>query len=334
MAYAFTNSRVKGMKSNLLGAAVMRELLSVRTPDEIAAILEQSPYRQDFVRLSQQYSGLELIDKALHENFVRTIKSVFRSMPPQGRKAFEVLAGEWLAGDIKKIIAKKSLGESIGESELVVLDDKNRSFFKRLIAARNAEDTVDVLSHGFGGKEFRKSLAREKDFRTAISEVDKELGRQLASQSAGMDVLSAEIIRKKIEYQDALVALRLKREGLKHSEISRFLLAPSHGVAKKIAASHSFEAGLEVVASEFAIDKQIIEGARQSQNMVPLEVALERNLVQAVLRATRISVLSFATVLGFFYLKQIEVENIRKIAFANAFGLREEMAQYVFALNE
>jgi len=335
LEYAYTNARVKGMKSNLLGASVLREMMAVKTADEVIAILEQSPYSQDFVRLSQNYSGLELVDKALHENFVRTVRTVFRSLPKSGRKAFEVLASEWLAADIKKILSKKALGEKVDESELIVVNEKNRQFFKRLIAAPSLEQTIAVLaSKDFGGNEFKNALAGESDFRVAIREIDKALARQLNAYASSLDKLSAGIIRKKMEYHDALVALRLKKEGLKLSEIAKFLLAPECSLSKKIAGAHSLETALDVVQESFSIEKNLVENAKQSGNLVLVEVALEKALAKAVVSATRISVLSFATVLGFFYLKQIEVENIRKIAFANAFGLREEMSQYVFALNE
>jgi len=92
-----------------------------------------------------------------------------------------------------------------------------------------------------------------------------------------------------------------------------------------------FEECLKRTASEFGLGQETLAKARTS--LPVLEIALERKAVEKTLRLTRLGVLSFATAVGFVFLKNVEVSNLRKIAYANAFGLKQELGEYIFAIN-
>ena len=95
LGYAYANARVKGMKSNLLGSHVFRELMQVRTVDEVIALLEQTPYKKDLVEASRMRSGVQLVDVALSNNLARTIATMGRIMPKHASGLFSLLTADW-----------------------------------------------------------------------------------------------------------------------------------------------------------------------------------------------------------------------------------------------
>ena len=104
LGYAYANARLKGMKSGLLDENVFRELMQVETMDEITAILEQTRYKQDMVEASKKYSGVQMIDVALHNNLAKTLATVAKVMPPKGKKLFSMFASEWNAYNLKLLL--------------------------------------------------------------------------------------------------------------------------------------------------------------------------------------------------------------------------------------
>ena len=122
LSFAYANARVKGMKSHLLSESVMKQMLEVSSVSQVIELLEEShAYKDSFVTLSAKYSGLELVSKALHHNFVSTMQQLDELLPPHARNDFQIITGELEVLDLKTILAKKILGRPITEEELFLL---------------------------------------------------------------------------------------------------------------------------------------------------------------------------------------------------------------------
>ena len=334
LSYAYANARIKGMKSNLLGENVFRELMQVKTMDEITALLEQTPYKQDLVEASKQYRGVHRIDVALHKNLARTVATVGRILPVAGRKLFSMLNAEWDAQNLKFILSKKSLGEGIQASDMP--DSMKGSFYEKLLKTKSPQEAAGFIASKWGSREFKRRLKKllasqgGKDgiFRIAIQEIERERVKELVLLSQSADALTRKIVEQQLAVESTMAVLRLKKEGVK--EIEKFVLYKSPFVNSLLEAGE-FEECLKRTASEFGLGQETLAKARTS--MPVLEIALERKAVEKTLRLTRLGVLSFATAVGFVFLKNVEVSNLRKIAYANAFGLKQELGEYIFAIN-
>jgi V/A-type H+-transporting ATPase subunit C len=335
LSYAYANARIKGMKSNLLGENVFRELMQVKTLDEITALLEQTPYKQDLVEASKQYHGVQRIDVALHKNLARTFATVGRILPPSGRKLFAFLNAEWDAQNLKLILSKKALGEEIRAAEL--LGAVKGSFYEKLLKTKNPQEAVELIAIKWGSGEFgrrmKKLLASQggRDaglFRSAIQEIEREKVKELVLLSQSSDALTKKIVEQQLAVENAMIVLRLKREGVKN--IGKFVLYKSAFINSLLNAG-DFDEALKMTASEFSLTQETVAKARES--LSALEIALERKAVEKTMRLTRLSVLSFATAVGFVFLKNVEVSNLRKIAYANAFDLKQELGEQIFAIN-
>ena len=115
------------MKSKLLGESQVNELLSVKSIEEVTELLEESPYREDLVELSTKYGGVELVNKAVDQNFIRTMQKIARFLPhSNGSHLFNLILEEWTMQNLKAIIASKATGIPLNESSLVILNEEQR----------------------------------------------------------------------------------------------------------------------------------------------------------------------------------------------------------------
>ena len=101
----------------------------------------------------------------------------------------------------------------------------------------------------------------------------------------------------------------------------------------KIVLKRLLQSNSPLLIEKFLPGIEVTVAILQNKPLPVLEIALERKAVEKTLRLTRLGVLSFATAVGFVFLKNVEVSNLRKIAYANAFGLKQELGEYIFAIN-
>lgn len=328
LGYAFANARVKGMKSALLNANSVRELMQISTIDEMTALLEQTSYKGDLVEASKNYEGVQRIDVALNANLARVTYKVWKMLPPSERKKFELLYAEWDAQDFKTVFSKKAAGLEIAQNDLLNVFPQRKAVFERLKKAKDLREALSAAASLWNSPHFKIAMQKilsekELDFRKAIEEVERERVRRLETLSKNSDSNTKKTVQAILEFQGIMVALRLKKENLPAKEA---LLFKRPGV-KKVIHSKSFEHALEEACKHYGV-KDV------PASLSKAEIEFEKALSQKILRYSRMSVLSFGTVVGFLFLKQMEVANLRKIAFANYYGLKDEMKELIFAVNK
>jgi vacuolar-type H+-ATPase subunit C/Vma6 len=332
------------MKSNLLDDAVVTELTRVRKINDVIAVLEKTVYKPELVEASKEFDGVSIIDEALHRNLAKTIRKVWEILPPSEKNNLEVFTAEWDAENFKKILSKKELGQKIGEKDVVIVCPAREPLLKQMSEAHSAREAAKALSGGWGSLTFKIAVnaaaAEHKfDFRKVIREIDKERLRQLNSLTTISDPLAQKIVRDILEFQAVMLTLRLKKERSwkgAEKEQARALGATeffqyANGRARRIGEAGDLSNAVAQAAEEYGLKQDPDELAEKP--LSALEIILEKKLVERILRSTRLSVLSFAAIMGFLYLKMVEVGNLRKISFAIAFDLKEEMSAFVYAVN-
>ncbi len=332
LSYAYTNARIKGMRSNLLDENVLREMMQVKTIDEITAILEQTPYKQELIEASKNYSGVQRIDVALHANMAKTIAKVAKVLPAEGKKLFALLNAEWDAQNFKLILSKKALGMEVSGEELISFDRKRERLYARLIASKSIGEAIESIASKWGSGKFKSKIRemakRNPELKDVIREIENERVRQLISLCKKADPLTAKIVQQQLGFENAMAVLRLKKEGVKNPE--EFVVY-KNALVNGLLQAQDFDAAVKEAAEAFGLQPDEANKAKQSLSL--FEIALERKSVDRILSLSKRSVMDFATVVGFVFLKSVEVSNLRKIAYANAFGLKQELGQYVFAIN-
>jgi len=323
------------MKSRLLKESVVKEMLEVGSVNEVIELLEEDAvYKPFLVRLSSEYSGTELVSRALQENLAATLKKIYSFLPKKARAKFRLLSMELEIRDLKTIIAKKVLGLEVTKSDLVNVSEENARLIEKMVKARDYSEAIAALQKSEYATAFPDSLVKTfektRDFRILASALNDYYSNFLArSLSEEKDAQVRKLLQDKIDYANAVLVLRLKKTGLSEKEITPRLTLPLSRKVRRVLAGKSYLDCVSIAEKEFKVSIP----AQERESIARVEVALEKRFVESALRDFRLSVLSFGTVLGYYYLKAIELSNIQKIVYATDFGVKQELKDVIFAVN-
>ncbi len=331
------------MKTKLLGESQVNELLSVKSIEEVVGLLEETNYKEELVELSTKYSGVELVNRAVELNFTRTIKKLSAFLP-SNRDTFDLVLEEWTIQNLKAIIASKATGIALSETAVIKINEEQNALFA--IANDPAVDLgklirkLSFMGRGFSQvfKKIDRSHNKEgaSDFRTMFKELDDYYYTKLATEAEKeRDVAVKALLLAKINLMNTMCVARLKLAGVADKEISDNLVTGSPKLkrqAARLIEKGNVEQVVEEIVKTHKLDLGIIEGFKSTHSLVKLEVELQRKLAERALRTSKVSVLSFAVILAFIYLKQEELSFIKAIAYSTQAGIREEMKNLVFAV--
>ncbi len=339
LKFAYANARIKGMKSNLLSGDVIRKMLDVQNLDDIVELLEeQAPYKPDFVEASKKYAGVELVEKALQSHQTRILQKVLSVTPADSRELLKGIYLEYEAQDLKTIASRKALGLPVSKSDLYDLEIQP-GLLQRALDAKDIAALTKLLSleSDYASPVSDAASGANKggiELRALLDALDLTFVRKLASLAHQAEHhYMTKIIRGRLDLLSTMIALRLQKFGASEGEIRRHLPVMENSYAEQLAAAKSYEDALLLAAKKYRIDDATLQKAGKQNSLAPVEIALERRYVEETLKNSRLALLSLATVVGFIFLKNTEVANIRKIALAKYFGEGEQARDMVFAIN-
>ena len=336
LSYAYANARIKAMKSKLLDANTIREMMDVGTIEEVIEILEESPYKKAFVDCSTKYKGLTLVAKALHQDGVEMRRTIMKFLPQSGLPMYRADMREWAIQDIKHIVSEKATGGEPTMDELMLIDEAEAPLMRAMIAANGAEGAIAVLERSEYSPAIapaRDEYAKTRDFRVLLDALDRSYYAEISELAKKTDDQQAKaIIGSRIASVNVMTVLRMKRDGLHNEAIAANLLPGGNAsFERRLMDAKDYASCIAVVREKYGIDEKVAATALGGK-LSALEVELDRKRMEKILKESRISMLSFGAILGFVYLKNAEVDAIRKIAYGTVFGLKEEMKGMIFAV--
>src|SRR3989338_740556 len=183
-----------------------------------------------------------------------------------------------------------------------------------------------------------KALAaygKSRDYRIALRLIDKyyyeDIAKALSAKNEEREVRV--ILGSELEFYNVTTALRMKNAKIPEQAILKELIGSSgaSSVEGQVAAVPLIADAIELVGARLGI-KELAPTFRRSGSLPDEELVLEKRMYSKILSATRVSVLSLGAVLGYFYLKRREIENLRAIALSLQFPSKEELRKNVYAL--
>ncbi len=336
LSFAYANSRVKAMKSKLFDRDRMRELLDSRTLDEFIELLEESPYKSEFVAQSTRLSGFELVKQALDDNLVATLKRIASIIPRHSLALYTLLVRQWEINNVKKIIASKAIGKPVGMDDLLPAQQESAALLSKLLACGDLAQVVSVLKktpYAPAIASCEKEFTQNGDFRILTSALDVHYYAALASSLATAgDAFTLRFIRDKLDFANALVILRMKKSGVSSDEIRRHL-APGAGrkLVKQMLAEESVEKSLAAFCRLKHLDAAGLEAALKKGGLSEVEADLDRALLVKARQTVSRAALSMGVIVAFLHLKQEEVHSLRKIAYATQFDVKDEIRERVLS---
>ena len=331
--YAYANARIKAMEAKLLREQRVRELMQVKTMPEVIALLEETAYKDALVKASTKHSGVDVVLYGLQDDFDATIEKLSGIVPPVSKAAFDAVTADWEAAEVKNAILCKAQGTEVPKGR-----GRPSSLWKKISKARNLDEAFDILATSVYSPEIMQvegEFRKTKDFRLLLKAIDNHYYSGLAKLfKIAKDETSIRLLRDKISLANALIIMRMKRDSLTREQIERELIPfPLSKRELELIDAKDLKACVEVMRRH-GLPEDVAKECEASCSLSYLELQLQKQFTDKTLRLLRLSVLSFGVVLGYLYLKQTEVDNIKKIALGKAFGIEDEMQKAVYAINK
>ena len=339
LGYAYANARVKALKAKLFDKDRMREIMDVGSLTEVIEMLEESPYKESFVKASTKHSGMELVKRALDEDLKIAFRKVWRLSPPSARPLLSLLLKQWEVNNVKKAVAARALGKKILATDFLLVQGERAALLEKISSQETMEGVIAVLQGCEYGAAFRRALQeyrRAGDFRILLSSLDEHYFAMIskAISSPALDARTRAFLRKKLEYAAAIAVLRMCHSGVAPAEIRKFLLRAAHGettLLRGLVEASSLPAAVDLLADESRVDRKAMREKGARNDLPGVEMELEKALLLFARKTLSSSVLSLGALVGYLFLKQEEVHSLRKIAYATQFDVRAEIRQTVLA---
>jgi len=356
LIYGYSNARVHAMRTSLLSQRQAEDLLKLHSSAAIAEYLTRLHFREDFSGLSPKMNDEERVETAVGRNFARTAQKLLRITPEQSKPTLRAFLGRYDAHNIKTILLGRKLGKQKGETEhlLIPAGSITLAELSRMLSAKSAEELYESIRTTEFGSSFISSksashLARQK-IKEAIASphangetIDSLLLAldsyyfEVAASTVKPNEKDADIIlnllRAEADVKNALTIMRLKRGKADKRSIMKNLV---HGgnfkkyqlekmaEARDVSEIPHLAPGFFVSEAGKAAFSEAEKRYKEDGNLSHFEVAFEGSFARRSLHALHRSMMSIGTIAGFLFLKEEEMNNIRKVLRGRALGLPME----------
>ena len=285
--YAYTNTRIKAMKSKLLKKEDFEKFLKMSLP-EIARYLQETEYNREISELSVKFAGANLIEYALNRNLENTFAKILGFALQHPKIQIRLYLRRYDIANIKTILRgrfSKVPNETIS-NELIACGELSRNFLERVIS--ESGNVAEAIEH-FKNTEYYPTL---KKFSSDLSQLEDELDKlYYAIVLANAEKELTDYIRMEISVKNALNRLRAKRANIKVDIIIG---------EKKIAVPYQ-------------------------EDSIEARVFMKKLLMQRALRMVHEVKRNVKPALGYFIAKENEIRNLRILT--RGAGLGEEAVQ-------
>lgn len=334
--FPYINARVRAMRSRLLEAGQMEEMLGAPTFDAFLQRLSTTPYGPDLQEALTRYRGIEAVDAALARNFAATTQKVRSFADGKASALIAALLLRWDLGNVRAVLRGKHTGrseEEIMQSVLpagllgeVALRELARQPDVSMVAG-----ALEALDHPFG-QAVAQGLGEyleSRDLLVLELSLDRFYAAYVlgAARGGGHDgAVLLELTSAEIDVINVKTAVKLSRlESLDAERRRRFFL-PGGGIVREdmfVALSQretAAEGWRAVKAHGFPLETI-------PDSLTEFEKALDLMLLRAEARLYLGDPLGIDIVVGYLTLKYNEVVNLRLIARSKTLGIPRDLVR-------
>lgn len=331
--YEYGNTRVRAMRSRLLGGDDYAEMMAAGSLDRALAILAETEYRPDVESALVRTRGLRRLDDATRSNLARILRAVASFYAGDPRRHVDLLLHRW---DWRNLRAMLRLPDTTRISPNVTglmvpagrLDDADLTELATQTDVRSLIDLLVLWGIPTPGTAIALTRARarfevEGDPTVLELALDRAFADELDEVLGEVDTGPASILRSEIDGRNLEMALRLRSARLDRETgwsdvpvdyISGGIVPPDTWTQMTL--TDSAEAIAELLMSRrlpIGWDEAIRAWAI-NDDLVKLREDLQRaTTTAAVARFVTGDVLGFDVPLAFVFAKEAEVRNVRLI---------------------
>ena len=288
--YAYTNTRVRVMKSKLITPETYHKLLKMQ-PDEITRYLEETEYKKEIDELAAKYEGINLIEYGLTQNLENTFNKIHGFSIGLSRDQIKLYLKKWDVWNVKTILRGKYANASKDEitNSIIAAGSSPLIFWENVI---DKADTVNDVIELLQSNPFYDELKQNSDNLGKMEDILDRFYYKFVLENAEPEL--RKYIVEEINTINTLNSLRSEKLG---------------------DYNYWVDGGTELIPISQDLEK------------IEKRIFLKKNLVQGALKMVHEFKKNIRPVLGYFVAKENEIRNLRIIARGKHAGLPVEMIE-------
>ncbi len=343
-SYASALGRLKPEFTSFLPKETYTQLAAAKDPNEVAKILDGTPYGPDIQAARAAYQGVSLVEIATNRTFVRRNRHAYEATPFAGREVVGAYLTRWDLQNVELILAAKAQGRSVTETDehlvssreipaglyagVLTLDD-----FRMLLSQPTLEATATALvRYGYGATVLPliEAFQRSHDIFPILHSLDREYYRRTTEAARffqGDEWVVRQFLSSEIDVRNALLLLKGKASDLAMEEVVSRWFEGGTLLAAQVPDLYGVRGVPELADRLAARFPSIAEGTAEytnAQSLTAYESALHRDRATTELRRMRTYPLSLSVIFTYLLLAELEREDLRRIAFGKQYGMGAE----------
>jgi len=328
------------MKRNLLVRPDYDKLLKM-SPGEIGKYLEDFEYKKEVDELGMKYQGTELIERTLQLSLGNKFDKLLRICPLDIKLLIKIYQKRYDVYNIKVILRAKlnNLSAEDTKNHMNPVSVAKNDFFERLIAQKTVEEVISSLNFLDEGQ-IRASIDHFKNNQSLLhieNMLDKHYFSSVISQLTFLKEegkLYKKFLLKEIDVLNVKLLLRLKREGISEQDIKELIVG--YGTLKKFEIDKMLKSDVTSIIKELENTqfKEIAEkySKEAEVDFTDLEMSLDKFLLEQSRKLIKQHPLSVDVILGYMFLKDLEVKNLTRIIKAKQLGMEESFIEKIILI--
>jgi len=335
--YGYASTRVKAMEAKLISGSTMQEIAKAKAVSGMLAILFHTDYEKDITAFGGLSIKSSLIDFALSKNVAKHVEKLVSITPKEQRHITATIIGKWGMYNVKLLLEAVDRHLRYEDIEKYIIDygPFGAGVIKEAIAEEGVEAALSKLI-AVSPRAYVKILRgavdlykSKKDVLDAIAGMDNAYYAQIgkiAEELSSVDANAAKMLKMDIDMKNALVMIKAKRRGMNYSDIEGNVI--SKGLVSKERAERIYDDSKDVAELAQKIGtfdlKDRIDMYAKDNRLIHLEIGMNNHMLKSSFRLLRHSVLSFASLVAYVYLKELEVSTLRILLKSKQYGLSED----------
>lgn len=337
ITYGYSNARVKAMEAKLVRRDTLVEIMKLEDINTILAKLLQTDYKSRIEEFGDMAKRVDIVDFALNKSLAVDVEKLVKITPKAQRPIMASLVGMWDIYNIKLILYAKSNNRDFGylSKYLVETSRFGKVFVKELLEEQSIESTASRLtklrSYNDELKAGMAAYKRTGNITEANAAIDKVFYEKLGGTIKELERIShetAHLVKLDIDMINVLTLLRAKRYSMLSSKVEELLISNGITSADRLLKIYDGSKDMhEIVGKVKSFDlKRMLERYESDKvkHMLMFEIGMRNQVFKKALSLMRHSVLSFSVLLGYFYLKEIEVFTLRISVMGRMHGLTSD----------
>lgn len=338
--YGYSNARARGMRSRLLSAAFLEQLMGAADLSRVMTLLLDTPYAPELEEQFIHGRTAREVDEAFKVNMDRTFSKVMRFVNGEAKSLLGTLLGRWDLFNIKTIVrgTHMHLGAAQIESSLFAFGQFTAADLKALASADGVHAVVDTmvtwdLPYAAPLRKAMPEYLRTTDLSLLELALDRYYAEWAATRLEGKSintVLARRLVGIQTDATNLLTVFRLQKADVPDIDIERFFLPGGISVSRELFMQLAVLSDVDEVLDRLKrtpygpqLDPAVLTYIEEDTISV-FERALEDFVVRRALAAGRGDPLGVGILISYLWAKQNEITNLRIIVKGMAVGMPPE----------